>query len=295
MVREFTLINGNNRRLFLNGETGVILHSPEGLGIEQSNSFVGENGAYRVSNNELSHQKISGTLVMGHFDKNDAYAVFGEFADFISYKPLYLEYTVEYTTYRKIVEVSSLSKSEKQSAFKLHEEIVFDSLSSWYSIQELRDDQSKNSVPADGFLLPTIFPIYFGKLSSEIQTVFNINNSSLYLVNKNSRMSPVKIKIRAIDKEVVNPKWQVLANSKIVANDGFDVTIPKGWFLEVSSLFQERTALLVDPDGNKSSVYQQQDVKKTGFVHVPLGESVIVFNAQGAQVECVIYKEVDVF
>lgn len=294
-MRKFTLINEKNQRFMLNGEQGIFLHSPEGLGIEQSTEFVGENGAYRLSNTELSQQKIQASFIFGNLYKTDAYMIFDDFIKFIQYEPLYLEYSVEYTTYKKMVKIVSLSKGEKQSANKLHETVVFDSLSSWYSIQELRDDPSKNSVPADGFLLPTIFPFTFGTLSSERQTVFNINNSSLYLVNKNSRMSPVKIKISAIDKEVVNPKWQILANSKIVANDGFDVTIPKGWFLEVSSLFQERTALLVDPDGNQSSVYQQQDVTKTGFVHVPLGESVIVFDTQGAQVECVIYKEVDVF
>ncbi len=295
MADGFSLINNNNHRFFLNGESGVIFHTPEGLGFERSNEFVGENGAYRVSKNELSQQKISGEIIFGHLDKDDAYSVFDEFISFISQVPLFLEYTLEYTTYTKIIEISNLTKSDKWSAYKLHESIEFESLSSWYSIQELRDDPSKNSVPADGFLLPTIFPFTFGTISSERQTVFNINNSSLYLVNKNSRMSPVKIKISAIDKEVVNPKWQILANSKIVANDGYDITIKKGWSLEVSSLFQERTALLVDPDGNQSSVYQQQDVTKTGFVHVPLGESVIVFDTQGAQVECVIYKEVDVF
>ncbi|MCZ1286600.1 hypothetical protein FVD86_14605, partial [Enterococcus faecium] len=65
--------------------------------------------------------------------------------------------------------------------------------------------------------------------------------------------------------------------------------------LEVSSLFEDTTAILKDIAGVESSVYQQQDYTKTNFVQAPTGEFSIVFHVGGADVEIELYEERDLF
>lgn len=102
--------------------------------------------------------------------------------------------------------------------------------------------------------------------------VFIINNHSVYM--DSSIGSPCEIIIRG---PATNPHWQIVQGSQIVQSDGFNLDIPEGYRLVVSSIPQAQRAVLIAPDGTTSNVWQQQDFSKTNFVTFPVGQSRILF------------------
>lgn len=280
----------------LNGENDVIGYSPDGLGFYSDNNKISDNNSSRVIDIKILSNDVTLNILFGKNDRESTYELYKDFVQFLSFGDLTLIYEdFEGKVYERKCVLKELTKNDRNFYLRLNEKITLTFTSNWYLIEEYKDYPDQNQIKASGFLLPETFPFTFGTLSSERQTVFKIKNDSVYLLNNDRRMSPVKIRITATTQSVKNPSWKVIQDSKIVASDGFDITISEGWTLEVSSLFQERTCLLIDPYGNKSSVYQQQDITKTGFVHVPAGESDIVFDVRGANVECTVFEEADLF
>lgn len=102
--------------------------------------------------------------------------------------------------------------------------------------------------------------------------VFVINNQSVYM--ESSIGSPCQITVRG---PATNPHWQIVQGSEIVQSDGFNLDIPDGYRLVVSSIPQAQRAVLIAPDGTTSNVWQQQDFSKTNFVTFPVGQSRIIF------------------
>lgn len=102
--------------------------------------------------------------------------------------------------------------------------------------------------------------------------VFVINNQSVYM--DSSIGSPCQIIVRG---PATNPHWQIVQGSEIVQSDGFNLDIPDGYRLVVSSIPQMQRAVLIAPDGTTSNVWQQQDFSKTNFVTFPVGQSRIIF------------------
>lgn len=101
---------------------------------------------------------------------------------------------------------------------------------------------------------------------------FWLENNSRYLSNKAA--SPIEITVHG---PATNPYWELIQDSKIVQSDGFSITIPKDFKLVVSNIPNEQKAVMVDPYGNETNVYQQQDLTKTNFVTIPIGNSLLVF------------------
>ncbi|MEG0349589.1 phage distal tail protein domain-containing protein [Enterococcus sp.] len=102
--------------------------------------------------------------------------------------------------------------------------------------------------------------------------VFVINNQSVYM--DSSIGSPCQIIVRG---PATNPHWQIVQGSEIVQSDGFNLDIPDGYRLVVSSIPQMQRAVLIAPDGTTSNVWQQQDFSKSNFVTFPVGQSRIIF------------------
>ena len=106
---------------------------------------------------------------------------------------------------------------------------------------------------------------------------FLVENNSLYL--RTAVSSPCEITIYG---PAVNPRWELLVDSQVKFNDGFNLTVAKGYKLVVSSLPNEQKAVLVDPYGNEVNVYQQQNLSMTNFIKIPPGLSIfMVYNVDG--------------
>lgn len=292
-MRVVNLTNANNEQIDLNS-SGLFASTLDGLGVTFGREYNKSNGNFRLikTEQELSSMQSNVYLSIEGFKESTMYA---RLVSFLRFPPFRFEYSDGGDTMMRLCMLKSLAKNERKSGNPLENAIELDFITPWYRKKNYFDASTQATVQASGFMLPVVFPFTFGTLESDKKSAFNIRNNSTYLVNQRTRMSPVKVKITAKNADVVNPYWEVFANSERVSSDGYDITIPIGWTLEVSSLFQERTALLIDPDGKKSSVYQQQHMERGGFVHVPIGESTIVFHVQGEQVSCDVYEEVDLF
>ncbi|MBS7578289.1 MULTISPECIES: phage distal tail protein domain-containing protein [unclassified Enterococcus] len=103
--------------------------------------------------------------------------------------------------------------------------------------------------------------------------VFNIENNSIYIGS--SKGSPVEITVHG---PCTNPYWEILEGSKILQSDGYNIDVPEGYRLVVSSIVQNQRVKLIAPDGTVSDVYKQQDLTRSNFVTIPEGLSTLAFH-----------------
>lgn len=115
--------------------------------------------------------------------------------------------------------------------------------------------------------------------------VFLLQNQSRYL--SEVKGSPLEITIKGPSS---NPSWSIVVNNKVVQTDGFNLEIPVGYTLVVSSVPQDQKAILIAPNGDVSNVYQQQRLELTNFVTAPPGDSIITF-ANAKEVKFIFREE----
>ena len=106
--------------------------------------------------------------------------------------------------------------------------------------------------------------------------VFQIENKSVYIGS--AKGSPVEITVHG---PCTNPYWEILDGSKVLQSDGYNVDVPDGYKLVVSSVVQKQRVKLIAPDGTISDVYQQQDLSKSNFVTIPEGHVTLAFHNVG--------------
>lgn len=106
--------------------------------------------------------------------------------------------------------------------------------------------------------------------------VFQIENQSVYIGS--AKGSPVEITVHG---PCTNPYWEILDGSKVLQSDGYNIDVPDGYKLVVSSVVQKQRVKLIAPDGTISDVYQQQDLSKSNFVTIPEGHVTLAFHNVG--------------
>ena len=106
--------------------------------------------------------------------------------------------------------------------------------------------------------------------------VFQIENNSVYIGS--AKGSPVEITVHG---PCTNPYWEILDGSKVLQSDGYNIDVPDGYKLVVSSVVQKQRVKLIAPDGTISDVYQQQDLSKSNFVTIPEGRVTLAFHNVG--------------
>lgn len=116
-----------------------------------------------------------------------------------------------------------------------------------------------------------------------------IENNSLYL--RSTVNSPCEVTIYG---PATKPRWELLVDSQVKYTDGFNLDVPEGHKLIVSSLPNEQRAVLVDPDGHESNVYQQQILSYTNFIRIPPGLSILMVYGSKGQVDFKYREERDV-
>ncbi|MBW9298299.1 hypothetical protein D9N16_05890 [Lactococcus raffinolactis] len=106
--------------------------------------------------------------------------------------------------------------------------------------------------------------------------VFQIENNSVYIGS--AKGSPVEITVHG---PCANPYWEILDGSKVLQSDGYNIDVPDGYKLVVSSVVQKQRVKLIAPDGTISDVYQQQDLSKSNFATIPEGHVTLAFHNVG--------------
>ena len=106
--------------------------------------------------------------------------------------------------------------------------------------------------------------------------VFSIVNNSKYIGT--AKGSPVEVTVHG---PCTNPYWEILDGSKVLQSDGYNIDVPDGYKLVVSSVVQKQRVKLIAPDGTISDVYQQQDLSKSNFVTIPEGHVTLAFHNVG--------------
>ena len=106
--------------------------------------------------------------------------------------------------------------------------------------------------------------------------VFQIENNSVYIGS--AKGSPVEITVHG---PCTNPYWEILDGSKVLQSDGYNIDVPEGYRLVVSSIVQNQRMKLIAPDGTISDVYQQQDLSRSNLIAIPEGHVTLAFHNVG--------------
>lgn len=138
-VRKFKLVSTETMQYFdfMDFNDYCFFSNPSGLGYSYSTDYRTLDGFYVVDKKILNQETISGDLIFKNYDN---YLKFENFIE--KYDKIRLEYTIPYEsgdkTYYRDVSFTSLSKTEKDnSSGVLICSVSFDTLSLWYSIDEV--------------------------------------------------------------------------------------------------------------------------------------------------------------
>lgn len=105
---------------------------------------------------------------------------------------------------------------------------------------------------------------------------FQIENNSVYIGS--AKGSPVEITVHG---PCTKPYWEILDGSKVLQSDGYNIDVPDGYKLVVSSVVQKQRVKLIAPDGTISDAYQQQDLSRSNFITIPEGRVTLAFHNVG--------------
>ena len=236
--RKFKLLNGLNMTFTLTDRNFKVFgNNPQGLGYSRTMNLLrlGDDNAipYQMINLDTINLEIL------FYDDNlaDKYQKYNDFVNFLSHKPLYLQYQKpnSFTWYRRRVEVLSLSKSEVTIDSILHCPLVLQTLSFW-------EDNDSNVIDTDNTLIdgkvyPITYPFYYG----------NTALTNIPLVSVGVLDSPLEITINGT---IVDPQYILYdANDNVYGMGKFNGTFDKVYINsnEANEEVQlERNGILLD-------------------------------------------------
>lgn len=279
----------------------------EGLGVQFESEFRTADSHFLIEKSELQRKTLSLNLWLGD-RTGQSYQRFSDLVAFLNHTPYRIEYETPTGIWSRDCILNELTKSLIKEESILVEELQLDFTTPFY-IE--RSERTTDNPPIEGkagkiYETVEIIPIppeegsaYYDKIydyvysptetrqeaeesyytydyvyadEDEGKNVFQVDNHSVYIGS--SKHSPCEITIYG---PCENPHWQVTQGSKILQSDGFNLTVPEGHRLVVSSNPQSQRAVLIALDGTVSNVYQQQDLSKSNFVTFPVGRSKILF------------------
>ena len=121
-----------------------------------------------------------------------------------------------------------------------------------------------------------VYPFVYESDYNGKSGVFQIENKSVYIGS--AKGSPVEITVHG---PCTNPYWEILDGSKVLQSDGYNIDVPDGYKLVVSSIVQNQRMKLIAPDGTISDVYQQQDLSRSNLIAIPEGHVTLAFHNVG--------------
>ena len=308
MIRQFKIYNARGDMIDLTNNGDFLAFNPQGLGVSFSNGFYGANANFLQNGLTLGQKQLVLTMMFGH-KSHDGYQRYFEFVKFLNHTPYLLEYETSAGIFHRECVLNELTKNELKEEGTLQESFILDFTTPYFKTVSNKTvivppiEGKAGKIYETVEIIPTppeegatyydkIYDYIYSPTEKKQETeesyytydyiydgyedgkdgVFIINNQSVYI--DSSIGSPCQITVRG---PATNPHWQIVQGSEIVQSDGFNLDIPDGYRLVVSSIPQAQRAVLVAPDGTTSNVWQQQDFSKTNFVTFPVGQSRIIF------------------
>lgn len=270
--RKFRLLNGNNNYYNLTEYNNkVFANEPQGLGYTRTISILRLGDEILSPYSQINLDSISFELLFYDNTLPLIYQKYEEFVNFLSFKPLYLQYQRpnSFTWFRRRVEVMSLSKTEVQNDSMLHCPIQFQTMSFW----EDNEKQSllvKNQLESESKVYPITYPFVYGATS-----LSNIPLTSVGILE-----APLEITINGT---VTNPQYILYnSNDEIYGRGRFIGTFDNIYINSKDSeenIILERNGLTLDnPLGYQDLTVGSPDEIYITFLKLKTGQSKLSFS-----------------
>ena len=263
-MREFYLLNGNGVKFDLMSSHGFF-HSPDGLGLKNSMTFLRTGDFYKKVDSYGSQKSVSGEMVFKSYEDYKA------FADHIAIEPLKLVYKPIDTEYRLDCSISSLGKTEiSHDNNRLICPITFSGESKWYY---LRNALSAHPGGADAKKYNYTYGYtYYDALTGVLD---GINNSPY--------KAPCVLYIKGY---MLNPTWVLSVNNQQIASGKVTAEILDGNQLVINSRDDGlEIAEYTEQNVFVQNLYQDADVTRENFLYLPTGDfKITITDDSGADV-----------
>lgn len=257
-IREFNLINELGQSYsFMDIDTGAFLSSPSGLGYSYKNSYQKLGNVFINSLTELSQGSVTGKV---YFTKYENYR---KLINFIHKSTkLMLMYVVPYEkstkTYYKDVEVTNISKGDKDKNGLLSCSITLTSLSLWYE-----KIITKYIVEDDG--TTTIWDFYFDSYFP------SYSSRDLDYINDGDVNASIEVNI---DGEVTNPTMKLYIEGELQQEIKIPILIQQHEKLCYSSKEDNFYIKLKKEDGTYESLFTLDYIsfENDNVIRIPPGK-----------------------
>ncbi|KGO20675.1 hypothetical protein Q757_09930, partial [Oenococcus alcoholitolerans] len=132
----FKLTNAHGETVDLNTDS-LREYTPTGLGLAFSNQYSAYE-SYFIPTKQVLNQGIMQANIQFGDISSQSYQTFSQFAEFLSYQPLTLEYTTDAGTWYRDAQLQGMTKTEiggsTVGAFdKLNEQFTIEFINNWYN------------------------------------------------------------------------------------------------------------------------------------------------------------------
>jgi hypothetical protein len=264
-MRRFKLINGEGTAYDLSIPASF-LQSVDGLGLSRTIKSVQAGYDFIETENELEQKTISGDI---SFKGLTGYSEYQAFIDFCSVLPLTFCYMPESTWYYIDVTVKRIKKAEIDRKRKqLICPIDFLCMGTWYDVNRSFRAQTSE---AEGKTYPYAYSY----------TYLEITAGSAIVNNTGRIDSPCVLHIFG---PAENPSWALIKDGESLLTGKVIATIPEGNKLVINASPKEMEIAEYTASGvYVANHYQHSDFSTERFIIAPVGESVVTFSHEGAE------------
>jgi len=266
-VRSFTLtdLNGNSYSLQTKKR---FLHTPSGLGYEESTTYQDFGNHYAVLDEGLQQSVISASIVFAGGNRKEVYEKFFEFAKFTRNAPLILCYRPIFNSYYRRCRVSKLTKTEINQFGVLECTIELSCITPWYQTLSAANSGQAGSGKQYNYT-------YNYQYSDSIL-------QSVVLENNGYEESPCRLIIYG---PAINPMWYHFVNGVLTTTGAIDITVAVNHRLVIDTTTIPYTIHEVDSKGALvRDAYQLSDFSTERFIRLQPGKNRITVTHSGSSI-----------
>lgn len=271
-VRTFKLIDASGNSYDLQTQNRF-LHTPEGLGYEESTTYQDFGSRYAALDEGLAQSVVKGVITFTGGSREEIYNKFFEFAKFTRNAPLTLEYTPIFDTFLRKCRVSRVVKTEI-SAGVLQVNVEIACMTQWYQIKS----DYNSGIVGDG----KMYALQDSGINAYKYTYQYSNNikQSVTIQNDSNEESPCRVIIYGY---AVNPIWNHYVNGELFASGAADMTVAANHKLVIDTTTIPYTMRELDMFNNLvRDAYQLSDFSTERFIRLQPGQNRITLTHTGS-------------
>lgn len=273
-VRTFTLIDASGNSYDLQTQNRF-LHTPEGLGYEESTTYQDFGSRFAVLDEGLAQSVVKGVIVFTGNTRKDIYDKFFQFAKFTRNAPLTLQYTPIFDTFSRRCRVAKIDKTEI-SAGVLQVNVEIACMTQWYQVKSQYNSgvigNGKQYALQDSGIYAYDYPYQY---SDNVKQSVSIQNDG-------NEESPCKVVIMGY---AVNPTWNHYVNGELFATGALQATIAANHKLVIDTTVIPYTIRELDMFNNLvRDAYQLSDFSTERFIRLQPGLNRITASHTGSNV-----------